>query len=111
MGEHRNAPDPTEPAPSAPAAVDPTTAAPVPGAATPVVGPGSTPAGDYDDAGVPTFEHVRDKIEGRFARASGLTELAEETPEARSLEEQHSEREKAARERLEEIRRSLGGKS
>ena len=32
--------------------------------------PESTPAGDYDEAGVPTFEHVRDKIEGRYATAS-----------------------------------------
>ena len=103
MSEHQNVPDP-----AAPAAVDPTTAAPVPGVVPHGGGPADTPAGDYDEAGVRTFEHVRGKIEGRFGRASGSTELGEETPEARSLEEQHAEREKAARERLEQIRRSLG---
>lgn len=108
MSEHQDASGSS--APDEAAALDPTTAAPVPGAVAPV-GPGTTPTGDYDEAGVPTFEHVRDKIEGRFARASGFTELAEDTPEARSIEEQQAARDEAARERLEEIRRSLGGKS
>ena len=104
MTEHQRTPDP-----AASPEVDPTTAAPVPGVTSPESGPGGTPAGDYDEAGVPTFDHVRDKIEGRFARASGLTELADDTPQVRSLEEQQAEREKTARERLEEIRRSLRG--
>jgi phage shock protein A len=72
-------------------------------------GPGPTPAGDYDEAGVPTFEHVRDKIEGRYATAQGGTELAEESEPGRAVAEQEADREAAARERLEQIRRSIGG--
>ena len=68
-----------------------------------------TPAGDNDDAGVPTFEHVRDKIEGRYATAQGGTELAEESEAGRAVAEQEADREAAARERLEQIRRSIGG--
>jgi len=37
------------------------------------------------------------------------TELAQETPEARSFEEQAAKREEAARDKLAEIRRSLRG--
>ena len=69
--------------------------------------PGPTPAGDYDEAGVPTFEHVRDKIEGRYATALGGTELAEESATGRSIAEQQADRDAAARERLEQIRRSV----
>ena len=72
-------------------------------------GPGPTPADDYDEAGVPTFEHVRDKIEGRYATAQGGTELAEESEAGRAVAEQEADREAAARERLEQIRRSIGG--
>lgn len=91
------------PAPRVPARVDPTTAAPIPGAG----GTGATPAADYTEAGVPTFDHVRDRIEGRYARSVGATELAEDSVPARSLAQQQEERDAAARERLEEIRRSL----
>jgi len=72
-------------------------------------GPGPTPADDYDEAGVPTFEHVRDKIEGRYATAQGGTELAEESEAGRAVAEQEADREAAARERVEQIRRSIGG--
>ncbi|WP_250548976.1 hypothetical protein [Pseudonocardia sp. H11422] len=65
------------------------------------------PAPDYTEAGVPSLDHVRDKIEGRYARSLGATELAEETEQAQSSAEQQAEREKAGRERLEQIRRSL----
>jgi phage shock protein A len=68
-----------------------------------------TPSGDYDEAGVPTFEHVRDKIEGRFATALGGTELAEESEAGRSIAQQQADRDAAARERLEQIRRSVRG--
>ena len=71
--------------------------------------PGPTPTADYDEAGVPTFEHVRDKIEGRYATAQGGTELAEESETGRAVAEQEAHREAAARERLEQIRRSIGG--
>ena len=65
--------------------------------------------GDYDEAGVPTFEHVRDKIEGRYATAIGGTELAEESAAGLSIAQQQADREAAARKRLEEIRRSVRG--
>jgi phage shock protein A len=61
----------------------------------------------FDSAGVPTFESVRDKIEGRYATAQGAAELDAETAEGRSVEEQYEERERAAAERLEEIRESM----
>jgi phage shock protein A len=63
---------------------------------------------DYDEHGVPSLDYVRDKIEGRFATSLGTGELASETPQGRSLAEQEAEREKAAKAKLEEIRRSLG---
>jgi phage shock protein A len=67
------------------------------------------PAPDYDEAGVPTFEHVRDRIEGRYAAALGSTELAEESAAGRSIAQQQEDRDAAARERLEQIRRSVRG--
>ena len=67
------------------------------------------PTGDYDEAGVPTFEHIRDKIEGRYATAVGGTELAEESAAGRSIAQQQADRDAAARERLEQIRRSVRG--
>ena len=73
--------------------------------------PESTPTGDYDEAGVPTFEHVRDKIEGRYATAVGGTELAEESAAGRSIAQQQADHDAAARERLEQIRRSVRGDS
>jgi phage shock protein A len=71
--------------------------------------PESTPTGDYDEAGVPTFEHVRDKIEGRYATAVGGAELAEESAAGRSIAQQQADRDAAAQERLEQIRRSMRG--
>ncbi|MBB3606865.1 phage shock protein A [Mycolicibacterium sp. BK556] len=61
----------------------------------------------YDDSGVPTFESVQEKIETRFGTALGSAELAAETPEGRTVEEQYEARQKAAAERLEEIRASM----
>ena len=60
---------------------------------------------------MPTFEHVRDKIEGRYATAIGATELAEESEVGRSIAQQEADRDAAARERLEQIRRSVHGES
>ncbi len=65
-------------------------------------------ATDYDDRGVPSFDYVRDKIEGRHATSVGMGELMADTPQGRSVEEQEADREKAAKARLDEIRRSLG---
>ncbi len=57
---------------------------------------------------MPSFDYVRDTIEGRYATALGTTELAEESAAGRSADEQFEAREKAAKERLEQLRRSLG---
>ena len=61
----------------------------------------------YTDAGVPTLEGVREKIETRYGTALGATELAEETPEVRTATEQYEAQHKAAAEKLEEIRASM----
>jgi phage shock protein A len=65
------------------------------------------PQGDYTDGGVPTFDHIRNRIEERYATARGTTELAEESAVGRSVAQQQEDRDAAARERLEQIRRSL----
>lgn len=65
------------------------------------------PDESYDDSGVPTFESVQEKIETRFGTSLGSAELAAETPEGRTVEEQYEARQKAAAERLEEIRASM----
>ncbi len=72
------------------------------------VAPAAKVAFDYTDAGVPTLDYVRDKIEGRYATSLGMEELAGETPQGRSFEEQAAKRKEAAEAKLEEIRRSLG---
>ncbi|KAA0084699.1 hypothetical protein CIW52_08740 [Mycolicibacterium sp. P9-64] len=61
----------------------------------------------YTAAGVPTFDSVREKIETRFGTAIGASELASETPEGRTVEEQYDARQKAAAQRLEQIRASM----
>ena len=67
----------------------------------------SQPDPGYDNAGVPTFESVREKIETRYATAQGAAELDAETAEGRSVEEQYDERQRAAAERLAQIRESM----
>jgi len=61
----------------------------------------------YTPGGVPTFESVREKIETRYGTAIGASELAAETPEGRSVEEQYDARQKAAAERLAQIREAM----
>lgn len=61
----------------------------------------------YTASGVPTFESVREKIETRYGTALGSAELDAETPEGRSAEEQYEARQRAAHEKLEEIRASM----
>jgi phage shock protein A len=63
------------------------------------------PAADYTGSGVPTFDYVRDRIEGRFATSTGAAELADDA----ALDEQLAEREQAGRDKLEQIRRSMRG--
>ncbi len=61
----------------------------------------------YTSAGVPTFESVRDKIETRYETSIGAAELDAESPEGRDVEEQYRERQRAAAERLAQIRKSM----
>nr|WP_194946100.1 hypothetical protein [Mycolicibacterium malmesburyense]CRL75994.1 35kd antigen [Mycolicibacterium malmesburyense] len=61
----------------------------------------------YTPGGVPTFDAVREKIETRYGTAIGASELAAETPEGRSVAEQYDERQRAAAERLAQIREQM----
>ena len=63
----------------------------------------------YTDDGVPTYDAVREKIEYRYATSLGSAELAAETPEGRTVAEQYDARQRAAAERLAEIRKSMRG--
>jgi hypothetical protein len=65
------------------------------------------PTPDYTDDGVPTFDYVRDQIEGRIATSIGSAELAGESAQAASLDEQFAAREQAGKDRLEQIRRAM----
>ncbi len=71
--------------------------------------PPVAPTFDYSDAGVPTFDYVRDRIENRVATSIGSTELAGESPQGKAVEDQFAERERAGRDKLEEIRRQMRG--
>ena len=64
---------------------------------------------EYSESGVPTFESVRDRVEQRYGTAEGMGELDRQTPAGRSADEQWQAREKAARERLDAIRKSMHG--
>lgn len=61
----------------------------------------------YTPSGVPTYDAVREKIETRYGTAIGAAELAAETPEGRTVEEQYEARQRAAAERLAQIRESM----
>jgi hypothetical protein len=96
---HDGPPAELTPAPAAGAAPEPALTA------TPVsVAPLET---GYTSEGVPTFDYAREKIETRYGTALGASELAAETPEGRSVEEQYEARQRAAAEKLEEIRASM----
>ncbi|MCV7011111.1 hypothetical protein [Mycolicibacterium madagascariense] len=69
--------------------------------------PEALPDTGYTPDGVPTFEAVREKIETRVGTAIGATELASETPEGRLVQEQYDARQRAAAERLAQIRASM----
>jgi phage shock protein A len=84
---------PDEPTPEPEPAVEPTPVEPV--------------DTGYTPGGVPTFDSVREKIETRYGTAIGASELAAETPEGRTVEEQYDARQRAAAERLAEIRKSM----
>jgi len=57
---------------------------------------------------VPTFDQVRDKIEARYAKAKGMSELTGESVESRMLEVEHASMNVEAQARLSEIRSQLG---
>jgi phage shock protein A len=57
---------------------------------------------------LPTLASVRDRIDARFARATGRGEIAADTADARLLEAEQAEIELEGEQRLDEIRRSLG---
>ncbi|HYO04834.1 MAG TPA: hypothetical protein VET27_24355 [Mycobacterium sp.] len=69
--------------------------------------PVTSPDTGYTSGGVPTFEAVREKIETRYGTAIGSAELASETDDARQVEEQYEARQRAAHDRLEQIRASM----
>jgi phage shock protein A len=72
-----------------------------------------TPAGQpdvdpgYTSSGVPTFESVREKIESRYETSIGSAELDAETPEGRDVEDRYEARQRAAADRLTQIRESM----
>ena len=57
---------------------------------------------------VPTLDQVRDKIEARYARAIGASELQGQTVEARMLEVEQASLNTEAQSRLSELRSQLG---
>jgi phage shock protein A len=57
---------------------------------------------------VPSFDQVRDKIEARYARAIGTSELQGQTVEARMLEVEQASVNTEAQSRLSELRSQLG---
>lgn len=61
----------------------------------------------YTDSGVPTFDSVRERIESRYETSIGAKELDAETPEGREVEQQYEARQRAASERLAQIRESM----
>ena len=76
-------------------------------ATTPATAPTEPLDTGYTAGGVPTFDSVREKIETRYGTAIGAGELDAETPEGRSVEEQYEARQRAAAERLAQIRESM----
>jgi phage shock protein A len=57
---------------------------------------------------VPTLDEVRDKIESRYARAKGMSELTESSVESRMLEVEQASMNSEAQARLSQIRAELG---
>jgi phage shock protein A len=74
---------------------------PTSSAAEPDVDPG------YTASGVPTFDSMREKIETRYETSIGSAELDAESPEGRDIEKQYEDRQRAAAERLAQIRKSM----
>jgi phage shock protein A len=90
-----------EPSPETTAPAEPGKSVPAP------LTPYADPDPGYDSSGVPTFESVREKIETRYGTALGATELDTESAAGQQVEEQYEERQRAAAERLAQIRESM----
>jgi phage shock protein A len=69
----------------------------------------ATTSDGYDDSGVPTFDAVREKIENRYGTALGATELDSDSPAGRKIDDEYEKRQRAAAERLAQIRESMRG--
>jgi phage shock protein A len=67
----------------------------------------AAPDSGYDNSGVPTFDSVREKLQSRYETSRGAAELDSESPETRGIEEQYEARQKAAAQRLADIRESM----
>lgn len=67
----------------------------------------TVPDMNYTEDGVPTFDYVREQIEGRFATSTGTAELAADSSSGTSIDEQFAARERAGQDRLEQIRRAM----
>ncbi len=72
--------------------------------------PASAPVTDYTDAGIPTMEYLQDRIDRKYGTALGATELAQSTAARKTHAQRDAELATAAKERLEQIRRSMGPK-
>ena len=57
---------------------------------------------------MPSFDEVRDKIESRYAKAKGMSELNEASVESRMLEVEQASRNTEAQSRLEQLRAEMG---
>jgi phage shock protein A len=57
---------------------------------------------------VPTLDEVRDKIEARYAKAKGMSELQEESVEGRMAEIEQASANVEAQSRLEQMKAELG---
>src|SRR5690606_22468230 len=57
---------------------------------------------------VPTFNEVQEKIEARYARAKGMSELADTSVESRMIEIEQAANNFEAQDRLAQIRSELG---
>ncbi|AUI59785.1 hypothetical protein [Amycolatopsis sp. BJA-103] len=71
--------------------------------------PVEVPDPDYSESGVPSFDHVRDRIEQRYTTSLGSTELAGlgGKEDVASLDKKIADRDKAAKDKLAEIRRAM----
>ncbi|SFA50675.1 hypothetical protein SAMN05444374_106105 [Rhodococcoides kroppenstedtii] len=69
--------------------------------------PGAVEGSTWTADGVPTWDGVRERVEGRSGTAMGAAELDAESAVGRTEAEKFAERERAGKARLEEIRKSM----